>query len=114
MGAIVRHAYSLLVELEATVDGPVSEYPIGRAEEASGLPHRAYGAHQETPTIPTLASWSHYVQALWQAAMTVPQKAKEWDGLSARMVLWRALAGEHGTAAGEWARRETIRMLQVS
>jgi nucleolar pre-ribosomal-associated protein 1 len=81
-------------------------------KQNSGLPHRATAIRIEGVHNPTLEIWAECVEKLWQVAMMLPGRTLTWDALSARMVLWRALAGEEASLTTEWVRRETVRMLQ--
>jgi hypothetical protein len=52
--------------------------------------------------------WGQCVEALWGTTMRMEGKCAEWDALNARMLVWRAWAGQR-TEAGEWCRREVVR-----
>jgi nucleolar pre-ribosomal-associated protein 1 len=55
--------------------------------------------------------WGEGVEALWRITMTLESKTPTWDALTCRLLLWRAIVGEDGSAVGEWARKEVVRNL---
>lgn len=55
--------------------------------------------------------WGKGVEALWRVTMTFNEKLSNWDALTCRFLLWRAIVGEDASQVGEWARREVIRGL---
>jgi nucleolar pre-ribosomal-associated protein 1 len=100
--------------MEEVFDGPLDAGSLQKeslGRESSGLPHRANAVFVET-SVPTLQSWAACVEKLWQVAMALQEQIPTWDRLSARMVLWRAIAGDEASEISEWVRRETIKMLQ--
>jgi len=59
----------------------------------------------------SLVLWGKVVVTLWRVVMGFNVKPTSWDGLTIRLLIWRCVAGERGTAEGEWARREAVRNL---
>jgi nucleolar pre-ribosomal-associated protein 1 len=58
--------------------------------------------------------WGQSVELLWRVTMTVMDKnsmLSAWTALTPRLLLWRSLVGEERSAVGEWARRETVRLV---
>lgn len=73
--------------------------------------HRSQHLFDAPPT-PAIEAWGSCVESLWRVSMTLPTKTAEWDALSSRLLIWRAIAGESRTGTGEWARREMLEHLR--
>jgi hypothetical protein len=62
---------------------------------------------------PPLWTWGTSVEFLWEVIMNGSGEANAelWGGLTSRLLVWNAISRE--SVAGEWARRETTRLLQT-
>lgn len=60
-----------------------------------------------------LLTWGKSVEYLWQASMTLPDPPAVWDVLTPRLLVWRSVFGEEGSAVGEWARILTVQSLRI-
>jgi len=74
-------------------------------------PHGALGLFETASSYDPLQIWGSGVEALWRVSMTLEDKTAGWGALTCRLLLWRAMVGEDGSAVGEWARREVVRNL---
>lgn len=83
-----------------------------RDKTASGNLHRSQHLFDAPPT-PTIEVWGSCVESLWRVSMALPTKTAEWDALSSRLLVWRAIAGESRTGTGEWVRREMLEHLRA-
>jgi nucleolar pre-ribosomal-associated protein 1 len=87
---------------------PAPRLELTSRADASRL-HTSYTAQVE-PMLSDTETWGRAVVALWRVAMALETKTVAWDALSARVLLWRAVAGD-GCVEGEWVRREAVRAL---
>lgn len=84
------------------------------AAQSQMLPlHGAVGLFETVSDHNPVKVWGEGVEALWQITMTLEKKSPAWDALTCRVLLWRAMVGEDGTAVGEWARTEVVRNLRT-
>ncbi|KAI0092903.1 ribosome 60S biogenesis N-terminal-domain-containing protein [Irpex rosettiformis] len=74
-------------------------------------PHRSYVLWKAIEA-DELELWGQCVESLWSATMQVGERSAAWDALTARLLIWRANAGQRSTV-GEWARREVVRNISV-
>jgi len=79
--------------------------PVG--SEDSGPALRSKHSSEDA----SLVLWGKVVVTLWRVVMGFDAKPASWDGLTIRLLIWRCIAGEKGTAEGEWARRGAVRNL---
>lgn len=61
----------------------------------------------ESPDLPAWEVWGHIVNALWSVAMSFDVCCPEWQAITSRMLLWRAISGE-GEAQAEWVRKQAV------
>jgi len=101
-----------LKRFEKGVKLPVSYRKDHRAARSQTLPlHSALGLLEHTSGHDPVQVWGEGVEALWRITMTLENKTAAWDALTCRLLVWRAIVGEDGSAVGEWARREVVRNL---
>ncbi|KAI0695719.1 ribosome 60S biogenesis N-terminal-domain-containing protein [Cytidiella melzeri] len=102
-----------LTALEGTLSLPRAV--AGRPQPAERIldcaPHRSHTLWKRTE-VDELELWGQCVEMLWRAAMRVEEKCSSWDGLTTRLLVWRACAGRR-TLVGEWVRREVIRNIRT-
>ncbi|KAI0337320.1 hypothetical protein BDW22DRAFT_1383778 [Trametopsis cervina] len=72
-------------------------------------PHRSHVLWKPTEA-PATQIWGECVESLWTIAMRMDEWCKEWDELTAKLLVWRAWRGPE-SKAGEWARKEVVRNL---
>lgn len=113
LSSLLDKAFSWLLRLEADISITQSwKYP----DTPSRLlqpPHRAQTLHIVPERDPVLV-WGESVERLWRVSMTLPRKSPSWDGLTSRLLVWRAIVGPEVSPVGEWARREVVRNLSTS
>ncbi|KAJ7459833.1 ribosome 60S biogenesis N-terminal-domain-containing protein [Mycena latifolia] len=100
--------------LETRVDIPRSQTPVLRSASAPELPPHSGQELQVVGDHDPLLTWGKSVEYLWQASMTLSEKPVVWDALTSRLLIWRSVVGEEGTAVGEWARKVTLENLRTS
>lgn len=61
-----------------------------------------------------IRAWGESVEALWRVSMGMEEKIECWDELTARLLIWRCIAGDDGSPVGEWARKQAVCMLQAA
>ena len=61
-----------------------------------------------------LLRWGRSIEDLWQASMTLPDKPLVWDALTRRLLIWKSVVGEDGSALGEWVRQNVREVLRES
>lgn len=102
--------------LEAQLDIPRSRSPglrgLGNAPLQCMAPHSGEDLHVVSD-YDLLQTWGKSVEYLWQVAMTLSVKPSVWDPLTSRLLVWRSVAGEQGSAVGEWARMVTVQNLRT-
>ncbi|KAI1792498.1 ribosome 60S biogenesis N-terminal-domain-containing protein [Ganoderma leucocontextum] len=109
---LLQRSITWLAEMEADIAVPISaclSFPLdsNHRDHLPVLPHHS----QQLFTIAspaTLELWGNCVEALWRVSMTIPNKGPDWDGLSSRLLVWRAIAGAERSQVGEWERREML------
>ncbi|PCH41704.1 hypothetical protein WOLCODRAFT_101082 [Wolfiporia cocos MD-104 SS10] len=108
---IIARGVGFLQSLEADVH--VSSGQLLGSSGASLAPHSARGLF-DAPDADAVRDWGACVEALWRATMAIdaPSVCAEWDDLTPRLLVWRAIAGEKESTVGEWARREVVRSLR--
>lgn len=100
----------ILKHLEKQVELPKSVPSWMHPKGPSLLPpHHASTLHQPPKFESYARIWGQAVEALWRITMTFEQKTSTWDALTQRLLLWRAIEGQDGSATGEWARKEVVR-----
>ena len=112
---LLERSLHWLEPLEADVAVPTSGQLSTPFQPSSDTPsamlHRSQHLFDPPPS-PTIELWGGSVEALWRVCMTLPSRSDEWDALSHRLLIWRAIAGAERSRVGEWARREVIENLQ--
>jgi nucleolar pre-ribosomal-associated protein 1 len=73
--------------------------------------HPSQGLHEPPVLDDVLQSWGDSVEMLWRVVMNFEEKSAAWDALTCRLLLWRTIVGEEGSAVGEWSRRELVQNL---
>ena len=117
-GPSIPHFSSLVDQLlrslkrfEGEINIPLS-YRKGHATQSQTLPlHDALGLLESPSSYDPVQVWGEGVEALWRVTMTLENKILAWDALTCRLLLWRSMVGEDGSAVGEWTRREVVRNL---
>lgn len=115
---LLRQSLACLRILEGDIRIPVSDRLLiqqthNRPPTRPAAPHQSYDLF-EIPQQRDIYGWGESVEALWRVSMSVEEKIKEWDELTARLLLWRGAVGDEYSSVGEWARRQTVSMLLAS
>ncbi|KAF5371492.1 hypothetical protein D9615_009605 [Tricholomella constricta] len=101
-----------LKHLEASTTVPPTS--IGTSPSSplpSGPLYKAHEIHESLHCENPVQIWGAAVEALWRVSMSLEAVTGDWDLMTSRMLVWRALIGPgHDAAAmSEWARREVVR-----
>ncbi|KAJ7759032.1 ribosome 60S biogenesis N-terminal-domain-containing protein [Mycena olivaceomarginata] len=110
---LLDHSFKGLELLETQIEFPRSR-PTGlrSASVPCMPPHSGEDLHVVGDFDPLL-TWGKSVEYLWQASMTLPDPPAVWDVLTPRLLVWRSVFGEEGSAVGEWARILTVQSLRI-
>lgn len=110
MDALIASAVRYMTILEETTN-VTDVLPQGERDQMADVcapaPCRSHTLWRPTGANETIL-WGRSVEWLWSAAMAMQERCTEWETLTARLLVWRAIAGETSDVA-EWARREVIR-----
>ncbi len=114
---LISHSMRHIKELEETLQLPsrslaVQEGVHSSEPPPSHSPHTAYHLWDRIDNDPWNI-WGEAVQGLWRAAMSQNQKCRDWDALTCRLLLWRALTSNRSSIA-EWARKEVVSCISQS
>ncbi|KAJ7863151.1 ribosome 60S biogenesis N-terminal-domain-containing protein [Mycena olivaceomarginata] len=103
---LLDHSFKGLELLETQIEFPRSR-PTGlrSASVPCMPPHSGEDLHVVGDFDPLL-TWGKSVEYLWQAGLG-------WDVLTPRLLVWRSVFGEEGSAVGEWARILTVQSLRI-
>ncbi|KAH9931396.1 ribosome 60S biogenesis N-terminal-domain-containing protein [Amylocystis lapponica] len=115
LGCFFRHSLSWLASIEKNIHIP----QLGRLPQKFDLHHSAqkrlppHSASRlyEVPDADSIQVWGKCVETLWHISMTTNEMCPEWDELTARLLVWRSIAGAERCLVGEWARKEVLRNL---
>ncbi|KAF8208911.1 ribosome 60S biogenesis N-terminal-domain-containing protein [Mycena galopus ATCC 62051] len=99
--------------LEIHVDLPRSRMTILKTASAPSLPPHSGEELQVVEDLSPFLAWGKSVEYLWQASMTLSDRPSVWDTLTSRLLVWRSVVGEQGSAVGEWARILTVQNLRT-
>ena len=107
--AIVQSLLERLIYCESNLHVPLSGQTDKPrlASTAHGAPHRRghlyeIGGHNSTP----IDTWGTIIELLWSVTMNGDSASDTWNALTCRLLVWRTM--NHGSDAGEWARREVV------
>ncbi|TFK53356.1 hypothetical protein OE88DRAFT_1696250 [Heliocybe sulcata] len=110
--SLLDKTFDWLLHFEATIVSEINsswKYP-GSAEALPLPPHGSQTLHY-VPERHSVLVWGQSVESLWRVSMSLGEKSSSWDGLTSRLLVWRALVGPEVSPVGEWARREVVRNL---
>lgn len=114
--ALLTRSLHWLTQMEAEVAIPASGHylppfkPLPSTKTCVTL-HRSQHLH-DSPPAPSIEGWGECVESLWRISMSDSDRTAEWDKLTSRLLIWRAIAGADGSQVGEWGRREVVKSLQ--
>ncbi|KAH9936862.1 ribosome 60S biogenesis N-terminal-domain-containing protein [Epithele typhae] len=114
--SLLRASVRRLSEMETDVSVPPPGHISSKFDPTpASTSVRVHRSHRlfEADDAPTIQVWGECTEALWRASMACASKTGEWDALSSRLLVWRAVAGPGGSATGEWARREVVGSLHL-
>ncbi|KAF9224544.1 hypothetical protein BS17DRAFT_780022 [Gyrodon lividus] len=112
--AVLEHAVEYLRHLESPINLRSRLTPKQDTPTLANPPHRAQGLHEMLAISDPLRAWGGIVEALWRVSMSLEHGTRVWDALTRRLLIWRAVSGENEYQAGEWARKEVVRILRAS
>ncbi|KAI0751700.1 ribosome 60S biogenesis N-terminal-domain-containing protein [Daedaleopsis nitida] len=113
--ALLTRSLRWLAQMEADVAIPTSGSYVPPFQTANDLDtrvvlHRSHNLY-DLPPLPSIKQWGECVEALWRVTMTMLDRTGEWDALTSRLLIWRAIAGVEGSRMGEWMREEVVQHL---
>ncbi|KAL4250925.1 Nucleolar pre-ribosomal-associated protein 1 [Abortiporus biennis] len=109
---LLEHTVHQLTIIEGDLHVPESDGRIDDSVKASWrnipsfMPPTSARKLWLIPDSDPLRMWGQCVEALWRASMTTQGKCSQWDALTCRLLLWRAVVTD--SSAGEWARKEVL------
>ncbi|KZT20563.1 hypothetical protein NEOLEDRAFT_1140540 [Neolentinus lepideus HHB14362 ss-1] len=107
--SLLDKTFKWLLHFEANIQSEINQswkYPVS-AQPVPSPPHRSQTLHAVPERDPVLV-WGQSVESLWRVSMTLDEKSCSWDGLTSRLLIWRALVGPEVSPVGEWARRQAV------
>ncbi|KAJ6559224.1 ribosome 60S biogenesis N-terminal-domain-containing protein [Mycena vulgaris] len=110
---LLDHCFDGVKLLETHLDIPCSRTAGLRSASVPDMPPHNGQDLQVVGEYDPLLTWGKSVEYLWQASMTLSDRPSVWDSLTSRLLIWRSVVGEEGTAVGEWARKVTLQNLRT-
>lgn len=112
---VLDRAMTCLKQLENDIQfcHPSSSEAVPESLLLAGPPHDASRLSNTLTINDPLQTWGKTVEKLWYITMILDRKPRVWETLTNRLLVWRGIAGEEASPIGEWARKETIRMLRT-
>ena len=100
------------METDITVPSSGSYVPPlhSSKDTARFLLHRSQHLFDPSPAS-SVERWGACVEALWRIATSAADRTGEWDALTGRLLIWRAIAGARGTRTGNWVRQAMVNIL---
>lgn len=111
--SLVDRMLRILRVFEEQIELPVHDQGWPSTRTSTLPPYGAFGLHEtQGQSMDPLLVWGNAVEVLWRITMSLQEKGAAWDGLTSRLLIWRAIVGADDTNVGEWARREVVQNVQ--
>jgi len=110
MNALIQSCVQYLAILETGLQVPESALEVPgylKKRATTSAPYRSTSLWNPAEAR-GLHLWGECIESLWSAAMRLEDVCSDWDALTARLLIWRALVGHRTSEVGEWARREVL------